>query len=472
MSAVALALTTILAATDPCAPIVPAGRPDPALAQVYLEVAQTELRGGHTEAAVAAFRAALSHAPGEPRASAALDLMCRRSSLGADLEQAQALLRERRFEAAGRAFERVLELGENTSTALLAGIAWYEAGEDARAAARLEQARTDPQLRESASLLLGLVRLREGRPREAVPLFDASAAARDPTTASSGVVLRRQARREGHLVAQLAADAEYNSNVLLVPEGAALAEGPADGAAAAGASLIYRPLLPGGPFTRVFGQLHKQARYVEFDFSQFGGSLGWRTANPARWLALEYDLTGATLGGQLWSLEHRATLEGSWRAGPVSLFGALNGGHEAFLQPAFESFSGVRYGGIAGAELRVGAFSVAVSATLARQLAQLGPLSFVEPGVQINFALLAGPRTRLSLEGGVSSRSHDALDPLLMQVRHDAFMHLGGGASYALNDWLDLRATLSARRGDSSVPSLSFTRVQGGVGLSGTAAVF
>ena len=254
MIAVLLAVTALAsAAVDPCAPVVPAPEPNPASAAAYHAVGNEERAAGNPDAAAVAFRRAAELDPGDAAARRALAESCqatRREAPPGHFERGLALMQAGDFRGAAAEFDEELARGADSSTALLAGVCRYQAGDTARAGALLRVAEADPVHAAVARYYLGLLAVADGRYRDASLLLDR--AADGPEVGMLAGDLARYAWRNQPLVFTAFTAVGWDSNATLAPAGTPIASA-SDGAFDLGAAALYRPSGDRGPYLRASG---------------------------------------------------------------------------------------------------------------------------------------------------------------------------------------------------------------------------
>ncbi len=252
-------LALLLAVVDPCAPPEPASRPDPAAAQAYLEVGESE--AGHPDA-LEAFREALRLDPANARALAGFQAACRAQD--DQFRRARTLMEAGDRAAAIRLFEEILSEGPSPPAALLEGICLYELEQDRPAERLLLEAVADESVADSARFFLGLIARRRGDQAQAERLFAGVAQGTSPMREQADRLLRESPAARS-LSISLLAEAGYDSNVTLSPSGAPAG---ADGLGSLGAALVWKPI--GGLFARATGFYRAQTQLNDYNLGAVG----------------------------------------------------------------------------------------------------------------------------------------------------------------------------------------------------------
>ena len=448
------ALLLLLAASDPCTAPVPPGAGPPNEAEIYLQVGDAERARGNLGAAREAYRAALARAPDSVDARRRLESVC---AAGNDPFQAGVDALD-----AGHPAEALTALasargrGNDRAVDLLEGIARYQLGQDGEAIPRLESARSDPALAESASFFLGLIALRRGDGDRASRLFDQ--AGRAMGLEDSARQLARVAQQEGHLVFSAQAEVVYDTNVALRPDGAPTTLPGPDGSVGLTLVALARPWGTPGPYARVEGQLSKQFTISELDLIGGAAALGYRLLGPTGSLTGEYAYTLQALDGRGYLADHRVFVGGSLLTG-IFLWGLAYAAHfETYRWEALSDQSGVRQvleldtGLLPGAGVRLTAGWVGTW-----DAARVDPLSYLEHGPILEAAWARGPLT-VGARGGIAWRSYRAPDPNYDNTTRE-------DTRYGASTWVDLgigarwsvRGTVRLLRVDSNVPDLNAT---------------
>ncbi len=465
-----LLLALALAAGDPCAPVGPAaGAPDEAAARAYREVADAERRAGATETAALAYREALARDPGDQASRSALDALCRDRSGAPSFGRGLHAMEAGDLRAAARSFEEARAAGAGAPATLLEGVCLYELGDDAEARQRLTEAREDPAHRETADLYLGLIALREGDGDAAARALDA--AGQDPQLAALAAPLSRLARRTGRLVLAAMAASGWDSNAQLAPSGTPI-DTSNDGQLDVAASALYRPLGESGPYISGRGLLHQQFRFGDLDAWGLGGAAGWQLGRGRRALWAEYGYEYRTLGGSPFLSGHGLRAGGWAPAGPFTLSASYFLRFESYRGTLYQPFSGAFQNGevSASALLSPGA-RLFLGYRLSRDGVDLPQLSFVEHGPRATLRLEVSPRARLLVDGALSWRLYDAVDPQLGLTRADTYLDGAVGLEWELTAHTFLRASVEARQAWSNAAAFTYFRLAPTLGLGWVAGL-
>ena len=448
------ALLLLLAASDPCtAPPPPVGG-SANEAAIYLQVGDAERARGNLGAAREAYRAALARSPDSVDARRRADLL---EAAGNDSFQAgvDALDAGHPAEAL-KAFAGARGRGNDHAIDLLEGIARYQLGQDGEAIPRLESARSDPALAESASFFLGLIALRRGDGDRASRLFDQ--AGRAMGLEDSARQLARVAQQEGHLVFSALAELVYDTNVALRPDGAPTTLPGPDGSVGLTLVALARPWGTPGPYARVEGQFSKQFTLSALDLIGGAAALGYRLLGPTGSLTGEYAYTLQALDGRGYLADHRVFVGGSLLTG-MFLWGFAYAAHfETYRWEVFSDQSGVRQvleldaGLLPGAGIRI---TAGYAGTW--DAARVDPLSYLEHGPILDTAWARGPLS-VGVRGAIAWRNYRAPDPNYGGVTRE-------DTRYSASTWVDLgigarwsvRGTVRLLRVDSNIPDLNST---------------
>jgi len=448
------ALLLLLAASDPCtAPPPPVGG-SANEAAIYLQVGDAERARGNLGAAREAYRAALARSPDSVDARRRLEEVC---AAGNDSFQAgvDALDAGHPAEAL-KAFAGARGRGNDHAIDLLEGIARYQLGQDGEAIPRLESARSDPALAESASFFLGLIALRRGDGDRASRLFDQ--AGRAMGLEDSARQLARVAQQEGHLVFSALAELVYDTNVALRPDGAPTTLPGPDGSVGLTLVALARPWGTPGPYARVEGQFSKQFTLSALDLIGGAAALGYRLLGPTGSLTGEYAYTLQALDGRGYLADHRVFVGGSLLTG-MFLWGFAYAAHfETYRWEVFSDQSGVRQvleldaGLLPGAGIRI---TAGYAGTW--DAARVDPLSYLEHGPILDTAWARGPLS-VGVRGAIAWRNYRAPDPNYGGVTREdtrwgasTWVDLGIGARWSV------RGTVRLLRVDSNIPDLNST---------------
>jgi tetratricopeptide (TPR) repeat protein len=447
-------LLLLLAATDPCTAPIPPGAGAPGEAEVYLRVGDAERARGNLGAAREAYRAALARAPDSVEARRKLEAVC--AAVRDPFQTGVDALESGRPEAALEAFAAARGRGNDRAVDLLEGVAHYQLGQDGEAIPRLEAARSDPALADSASFFLGLIALRRGDGDRASRLFDQ--AGRAMGLEDTARQLARVAQQEGHLVFSALAELVYDTNVALRPDGAPTTLPGPDGSVGLTLMGLLRPWGTPGPYARVEAQFSKQFTLNQLDLIGGSAALGFRLLGPTGSLTGEYAYTLQALDGRGYLADHRVFVGGSILTG-MFLWGAAYAAHfETYRWEALSDQSGVRQVLELDAGLLPGA-GVRITAGWAGtwDAARVDPLSYLEHGPILELVWARGPLT-VGARGALAWRTYRAPDPNYDGATRE-------DTRYAATTWVDLglgaqwsvRGTVRLLRVDSNVPDLNAT---------------
>lgn len=462
---IASLLTLALSATDPCAPVAPAGSPDPGGAAAYRAVGDDELGRGAPEAAAAAYRAALAADPSDGASREALRRLCDARTVAEDpLARGLRMMDAGDFRGARDAFRAARARAPAPSTALLQGICHYELGEDAEAAPLFREAEGYAPHREEARLYLGLIALRAGAGAEAAALFES--ARTNPALERDARDLARLAREDGRLVVSVAAESGWDSNVTLAPTGTPSAAPEPDGVLALVGSVLLRPSGALGPYLRASALTHDPFQLGAYRVRGFDAAGGWQLRGRASQGIVEYDYGTRTFGGKSYLSAHRILASGWLRAGRAGFGAAYLVRFESYA-PAWSGFSGT----LQRAELRAtfGAsphLRVGVAYGVGRDDAREPALSYLEHGPRVELRAPAGGAWRLGLDASLSRRGYDEYDPALRTTRRDTYLDAAAFAERDLAAGWALRLSLEGRRALSNVAELEYDKIVPAIGLS------
>jgi tetratricopeptide (TPR) repeat protein len=458
-------LALALAAADPCAPLEPAGTPDPGAAAAYRAVAEEEAARGAFDAAIVAYRAALARDRSDDRSRRALRALCESRPATEDpLRRGLRLMDLGNCREAVEAFRAARASMPSPSTALLQGICHYELGEDTEATELLRAAEAYAPHREEARFYRGLVALRAGAGAEATTLFESARG--NPALGRAASDLARLARQDGRVVVSLLAESGWDSNVNLAPTGEPSITPESDGVWALNGSLLWRPQRPRGPYLRASGLLHQPFRLGAYEVRGFDAAAGWQFRGRGSQLLAEYDYGSRSFGGEPYLTAHRLLASGWLRAGGVALGGTYLARFESYAS-AWAPFDGV----LQRAEVRAAAspvreLRVALAYGLSRDHTDDPVLRYTEHGPRVELRTFAGRRWRLGVDAALSIRSYDEYDPALQAERRDTYLDASAYAELDVAPGWAARFSLDGRRATSNVPALEYDRVVPSVGLA------
>jgi hypothetical protein len=460
------------AAPDPCGPVEPASSPDPALAAIYRAVGDSERAAGSTDAAAAAYRAALSRDGNDAAARAGLEAVCARRA-EEDFAEGLRLMHEGDRLAAVAAFERARKGPDAASAALLEGICLYELGDDAAAAPLLRAAEADAAHREHAGFFLGLIALRTGRTADAQNLLLLSAA--DPALAPFARDLVRSARRSGRLVLSFVAESGWDSNVDLTPDVSGSTAAKAGDMLGVMTGVVdLRPLGESGPFLRGIANWREQATHDALDMRSAGGAAGWQGGRSGRFWLAEYGYDRRDLAGAPYLSAHRLFGTARLQLGPSASAGASWLTRFETFEPTVDAgYSGTRHAaGVDLVWLPWERTAVTVGWHGGRDLTRDATLSWWEQGPRLSYRFEPAPRARLGVDGLLAWRRYDEPDPSIGARRNDAILDVAALVEVDLADRWTLRGSLALRREASNSPEFTYTKVVPMVGIGYTVGLF
>jgi tetratricopeptide (TPR) repeat protein len=475
-------LTVALAAVDPCAPVEPAGKLDPAAAEAYRKVGDAERAAGSQRTAAVAYRSALAHDPSDRAARKALNALCREGTGENDFQQGIHLMDAGDLRGAVAGFQRARAGGQDPSAALLEGICHYELGEDEQAKPLLREAEAAPVHRDAARFYLGLLALRRGETYEAASLLDSAAA--NPGLRDIALDMARYSRRSGKLVLSFLGEAGWDSNVILLPTGATAAGQASDSLAGFSGSVLYRPHGESGPYLRLSGLYRKQMQIGTLDFGGLSGAAGWQLGRASRHLVAEYDYDYRTLGGSPFLSAHRLLASGSLTIGSVLLSATYFARFESYQDSLNSSFSGVvRYSSFSGV-VHNGDASILFPAGRAlwiglgygvgHDAADVADYSWFQHGPRAQLRWQPGRALRFEVDAYVNFRPYDNLATYVINnvpdtvKRSDTFLDGLALAEYDLGDRWALRLSVEVLRALSNVSAFDFVKVVPVLGIAYT----
>jgi hypothetical protein len=322
-----------------------------------------------------------------------------------------------------------------------------------------------------ALLFLGLIALHDNQERLASSLFD-DAGANNPRLAVMAAGLSRIALREGHLVASVLAEAGYDSNVSLAPDGSAARAGVGDGYMATVVGAFLRPYGIPGPYARLTGQYRKQLEVVTYDVGGAAGAVGFQLGRGRRFATAEYAYDFLSLGGSPYLSAHRLFTTARLSGDRLAIGGAYAARLQSFLTGATAPYSGLRQDADLEIDLLPSSVaSMAVGYHLGADRTERQELSYVEHGPAALLRLGTGREVRLLADARLTFRRYDAVDPDLGVERADRYFD--GAVAWELDasDHWTVRVTATARRALSNVPELQYTKLTAALGLAYTAGL-
>jgi tetratricopeptide (TPR) repeat protein len=462
----ALVLALSLGAADPCASVELAQRPDPAAAAVYRAVGDGEAAKGSPETAILAYRTAAALDPGDRRARAALERLCRAPARSADPARAgMTKMDAGDLRGAVADFRAARARAEDPSVALLEGVCLYELGEDPDAERALREAERSPDDADLARLYLGLVALRDGAASRAASLFDA--AGENASIGPAAQDLARLARSEGRWALTLEAASGYDSNVNLAPP-SGLPSRQGDGQYALSATGIVRPWGGDGPYLRGQGFLSQQLRLGTYDASGGDVAAGWQLRRAAWSAVAEYDYTYRTFDRSPFLSAHRL-LASAWTALGGLTLGATYFARFDTYADGYAPFSGtLQAGEVRSAFAPSARTRVSLAYGLARDAARLGVLSYVEHGPRAEVRVLASRGIWVGADVAATFRGYDDFDPSLSARRSDTYLDAGALVEWSPSPRWTSRIALHGRRALSNVSGFEYTKLVPTVGLAYT----
>lgn len=461
---IALLLTQVLLATaSDCTPGPAADPPRPGEARAYLAAAEEELAAGQQASARAALRRALELDPADAAAARRLAALCQPALT---FEHALEQLDAQGCGVAAPLFEELGRRGPDASVALLEGICRYELAQDARAVVLLERAAADPELRDSASLFLGLIALRSDRREDAGVHLAAAGASADPRLRSAAADLRRASVRDGRLLVSLSAEGGYDTNAGLVADTAQASSRLPDAGALLTASARLQLWPSGGPYLRASGATRRQRTLSGLDFGLAGAFAGVRLGGGRSSFDLEAGAERMWLGGALYQDAAALTAAARLGLGPSELFAAASysGRRQAFTAP-WAAYSGTSHRGVAEVGLDLDGTVLSLGATAQRDLAAAPAHAFLEVGPRAQLLVRLGPQARLLATAALRRRAHDASDPTFGVVRTDLTWSGELLCEYDLLDTATLYLLGGARQVSSSVAAFGYSQLSASAGL-------
>jgi tetratricopeptide (TPR) repeat protein len=461
-----LLVAVAVAAADPCAPVERAASADPGAASTYRAVAEAEEEAGSRDTAILAYRSAAALDPADSRSRAALERYCGAGPAVDPFREGLARMDAGDLRGAIADFRTARKRADDPSLALLEGICQYELGDVREARPLLRRAERSPDDADLARLYLGLIALREGAASEAASLFDAASAS--AAIAPVAADLARLARSEGTWAITFTAASGYDSNVNLAPPGAPPAR-EADGLYTFGATGLLRPWGWEGPYLRGQGILNQQFTLGAFNVA--GGDLagGWQLRG-GRWSAVgEYDLAYRTFGGSPFVTSHRLLASASTVVASDVMLGATYFARFESYADGFSPFSGTVQGFEARASFPAGSRArLALVYGLARDVARLSILSYLEHGPRAELRVLTSRGSRLGVDLAATFRGYDAYDTTLGTRRRDTYLDAAAFMEWDLSAGWAARAALRGRRALSDVSGFEYAKLVPMAGLAYT----
>lgn len=294
-------------------------------------------------------------------------------------------------------------------TALLLGIAYYRCDDAARARPPLAAAARseDPETRDGARILLGLLADGEGDADAALGYYDGVARSGSSFAASGRRLLARE--RGDRIAGALVIRPEFDSNVAVLPTAAL----PADGSASDRALFLLGELhvRPFDEFGLVLDQTlayRKQSRMTDHDMGSIVSGMTW-SGRLARYRgALGYHVDLSTLGGE--RLQVGQALDVGARRAITASLGAAVGyqlAARSLYPDGYTGYSGVIHSGAAQLSWLAAAWELELTGLVVRESTQDPALSALAAGGQLAARLRLG-RADLRISGRAMDRRYDA----------------------------------------------------------------
>jgi hypothetical protein len=467
----------LLAASDPCAPVALAPSPDPETAALYRKAGDDERAAGGLETATVAYRAAAALDPADAHSRRALQELCNPTGTSADPFQTGLRQMEARdWQAAAASFKLVRQSNGDPAAALLEGICDYHLGDDGAAEPLLKLAEARPEHQDLARFYLGLIALRAGAAPRASALFAQASA--NPTLGLLAADLSRLARQDARLVLTFIAQAGYDSNVSLAPAGGTSSSGSGggmmtggsmhgDGLYGLGASALFRPSGPSGPYVRGEGFLRQQFQFGTYDAAGVDAAAGWQFLRGGNGLLGEYAYTYSTFGGSPYLSANRLTGAGWLTAGGLTWSARYAGQIEDYRSATLDGFSGVLHRAELRSALPIGTGGwVGIAYGASRDAANLGITSYTEHGPRLDLRLLISAHVWVGALGGVSWRTYDAYDSTIGVTRSDRYLDGAVLAEYDLGSGWAARGSLEGRKALSNAAAFAYDKLVPMIGIS------
>ncbi len=470
-------LGLLVAATDPCVPVTLAPSPDPESAALYRKAGDDERALGGVETAAVAYRSAAALDPTDATSRKALRELCGQE--GAKAAPFQAGLRQmdaRDWQAAAASFKLSRQSNGDPAAALLEGICDYHLGDDAAAEPLLKLAESRPEHQDLARFYLGLVALRAGAAPRASALFAQASA--NPTLGVLAADLSRLAREDARLVLTFVARAGYDSNVSLAPAGGSNSSGSgggmmtggsmqANGLYLLGASALFRPFGPSGPYFRGEGFLRQHLQLGTYDAAGVEAAAGWQLLRGGAGLLGEYAYDYSTFGGSPYLSANRLTGAGWLTAGGLTWSARYAAQLEDYRSATLDGFSGVLHHAELRTALPIGTGGwVGIAYGASRDATNLGITSYTGHGPKLDLRLLISAHVWVGATVGVSWRAYDAYDSTIGVKRSDSYLDGAVLAGYDLGSGWSARGSLEGRKALSNAPAFSYDKLVPMIGIS------
>jgi tetratricopeptide (TPR) repeat protein len=465
-----LVLIAAAAAPDPCPLPDAAPAPDRIASRAYLEVGDAERSAGSAETAAAAYRAALRLDPSSARARESFVSSCMATARTVAIRRGRQLMDAGDRQAAIAVFERIRASSPDPTTALLEGICHYEEADDELARPLLEEARSAPELADSATYFLALLDLRDGEARSAAARFEQVTAARQTNLAERASVLLNAARRSGRAVLSVFAESGYDSNVNLTPPDLPADE---DAGAGGGAAIALRPLGLSGPYLRATGFYRRQIQHQERDLGDLVGTAGWRIGRGESHVFADYTYAVSLLGGATYLSAHRPRAGFRWRVGRLALAAILAARVGTYRTASVSRYSGVlqtvdpeiSYRFPLGSAISLGYHG-------GRDSTEFADTTSFEHGPRLSAIAVLGSTWRVLGEVSYLHRTYNAPAAGDLQPRMDDFLYAGASVEKDLGERWTLRISAADRIASSNLPRYSYSRIMALLGLTYTVGLF
>jgi hypothetical protein len=294
-------------------------------------------------------------------------------------------------------------------TALLLGIAYYRCGDAARARPLLTAAAaaSDPETRDGARLILGLLADGAGDTDAATSYYDGVARGGSTLATSGRDLLVRQ--RGDRLAGAIVIRPEFDSNVAVLPTAAM----PSDGSAGDRALFVMAELRlrPFDSISLVIDHTiayRKQAELSDYDMASSVAGATW-SGRTARYRgSLGYHVDFATLGGERLQLGQAVDATGRRAiAGGLGAAASYQFAARTLYPDGYAGYSGTSHTGAAKLSWLADAWEVELAGIAARESTADPALSAIATGGQLA-ARLRIWRADLRIAGRAMDRRYDA----------------------------------------------------------------
>jgi tetratricopeptide (TPR) repeat protein len=367
-----------------------------------------------------------------------------RADATADLELGVARIQAGEYEAAIAPLRAAHEADpSDLDTALLLGIAYFRCDDAATARPFLEAAARspDPETRDGARILLGLVADSAGDAEAAIGYYDSVARSASSFAASGRQLLARQRGRR--FAAALVIRPEFDSNVAALPTVAAPTDGSArDRDLFVIAELRVQPFEGRGLVLDQAVAYRKQEQLTDYDMASSVSGTSWSVRSAKMQGALAYHLDLSTLGGKLFQIGHTVDA-GARRAvtGALGVGASYQLAARTLYPDGYTGYSGAVHTGAAKLSWLGGAWELELAGIVARESTADPTLSALAAGGQLA-ARLRVSRADLRVSARAMDRSYDeaAQGRRDLQLRGDAALfveiasHLGAVVGATLLD--------------------------------------